>query len=232
MASPSGNEVRPWDGKTRVPLRPSPVDCPEDRTPPSSPSYAPKPPPGPVERAEEALRLSAATVEEKLVADVLGSVGGCATLRDLASLAKGVVALDKKYPGLVNAWPMVGQDVWKKAEELAPAELPKPLADIVAEMGFFKLVGDGGFVPESGIVSYLDSRRPQRNAELGDRLMKKLADVAHVNPRLALAVARFLNKGRRTTPRGDPLTEAVKKRCNEAETEPTAKRKRRESEGV
>jgi hypothetical protein len=181
----------------------------------------------PVEKAEEALRLATDDIGKALVTDVLEAVKGCKTFSAISDLSRRLIDWCAEYPmkGLC-VWDDVSLPIWNKADELAVAEMNGAIGAIVAEMGFCERQASGYYhMTACDVGHFLELRRPKHNAELGDELMKRLAKVVGENPALASRAAEFLNKGRRKTPRGDPLTAEVRKQCEAAR-----KRPRKESE--
>lgn len=194
----------------------------------------------PIETARDALKQSVAAIAEKLIADTLAVLAGFETFAELSaycrSLGTFVTYYGPNMAGLLVVADRVHDAACKRAEELALAEMPDALRAIVTEMGFAEGTTYHAINPTiaRSLEEYLDGRRPARNPKLGDKLMKRLTalpfGVEHT--KLANAVAMFLGEGRNTTPRGDPLVEAfrkaVKKRSQEANEEPPAKRSHNE----
>jgi hypothetical protein len=196
----------------------------------------------PIETARQALDQSEYEIAETLIENVLVAVPSFKTFAELSAFYRSLgmfvqqygrhVAIEGGVGGLFAVEDDVRDAAWKRAEELALAEMPEALRAIVTEMGFAEGTTYHTINPTiaRSLEEYLDGRSPARNPKLGDKLMKRLIalpfGVEHTE--LAGAVARFLNKGRNTTPHGDPLVEAfrkaVKKRSQEAKEEPPAKR--------
>jgi hypothetical protein len=169
----------------------------------------------PVEKAEEALCVATDEIGKALVADVRKAVNECKTFSAISMLSRRLSRFTTGYgmnshtEGLLVTGD-VRPAIWNKADELAIAEMPEAIA------GFCERQARDEYMTLLSVADFLGRRRPKRNAELGDELMKRLAKVADEDPVLASRAAEFLNKGRRKTPRGDPLTAEVRKQCEAA----------------
>ena len=168
----------------------------------------------PVEKAEKALRLAMDDIGKDLVTDVLKAVDECETFSDISDLSRRLIGFTDESQ--IRVWDDVSLAIWNKADGLAFREMNGAIGAIVAEMGFCERQATSDRMTAFDVGSFLGLRRPKRNAELGDELMKRLAKVADEDPALASRAAEFLNKGRRKTPRGDPLTAEVRKQCEAA----------------
>ena len=185
---------------------------------------------GAVDKATKAQRQSETVIGETLAAETLALLPS-QTFEEMSRIYRQLKpfktwhgpAMEESRP----VWHAVAPAMWKRAEELALAEMPEPLSAIVAEIGVCPRGDELSPMDAWDAASFLTICRHPHNPELIDKLLKKLpiAIVAKDDIKMASAVFYYLTQGRNV--HSDPLADAIYKRFKELKDhEPQAKRPR------
>jgi len=175
-----------------------------------------------VERAEAAIAKAIAEQKEKLCDEAMERAGKCESYEELVDLfghlPRPGTALD------VSA--TIGDELWVRAVDLAVGALPKPLADIVNDVGNrgAPTTGHWVYAKHYSALEFVQSMPPIKGQAVldgleliggggsGDRA-RSMDAVIETHRDAVEAVTMFLKNGRPyNLPRGDPLLERCKKR--------------------